>query len=499
VSSNNDIFYDNSGLVYKLSNTLVPTSGQTPLDPDFDGALIAVLTNLANGDKVIFGANGAVASATFNAAPTAAKITGAFGGTNALILEADTSSGGGSVGAFAIPAGKTLTVGASGVLKLSATSGTLTITGTLLVDKDGTDKVTIIDAVITPSSAAETLGDGSTGSVIVATSKVELASGGSIAAAGAGTFTVGTSTNTFVLTDGTITAGGAETLVASATAAAAGTVALAADASAIGLLGDGTLAVAGTGSLTVGPAAKSVKLENATVTAATGVSNPNVAKVASGEGTITLAAGDTLAFIATGKITTAGTGKLVAGATTFGGAGTWTASLGSNATSITITSSANGAVITAPSGTAASALTATGTPVITQNSGSGNTLTLTGFVTIALAGTNASPAGSIVLVADSTPANGGKITFSDANSLITTANANGSPTALAGTNGLAIGGKTIVLNTMTYAAIYGDGGNGNPLSKIGGASGDMRPNGSTAVTDDVTLAANIVVVGAAAG
>jgi hypothetical protein len=347
VSGNKKIFYDASGLAYQLSGTRVPTSGQTPLDADFDADLIAALTDLST------------------------VLTSA------------------SVGTFGV------------------TGGAVTAIATV--------------AAATVPAGTDFFFPGATVSLAV------------------GAFTVE----------------------------------------------DGA-------SFTAGTADDNVTFKGAVITADTGA----IATTGAALATIDLTAqAHTIALADGGSIATAGAGKLVVGKTEFSGAGIWTASLGTSAASITITSNANGAVITAPSGTAESSLTATGTPVITQNSGSGNTLTLTGYVTINLGGTNASPAGSIVLVAHGTNTNGGTITLSDTNGLIKTGNTGAATAMTAGASNLTIGGKGVALNTITYANVFGSGSATGSLSKIGGVAGNFHPIGTTPGTNDVTLAADKELAG----
>ena len=171
----------------------------------------------------------------------------------------------------------------------------------------------------------------------------------------------------------------------------------------------------------------SVTLDKAVIT---GAASAAVTFTKSGA-VVGLAAGTSLALEDEGAITTAGGGKVTAGATEFSGVGTWTASFTgtAGAATVDITSAATGATIAfnANNGNAtAGALTASGTnPTITQDDGSGNELVIGANTEIALGGEGA-VVGSIVLTgASSDP---GKLTFtaygsSDVGtSLVTTGN-----------------------------------------------------------------------------
>jgi hypothetical protein len=260
---------DNSGTAYTVgngtsSNTIKYTAG-TPatvaynhggsnvtaqnLDPDFDGALIAVLSNLVDGDKVVFDTNtaGVIASAEFATAPTAAKITGAFGGTDELIISASTTP----ITTVTIPATKTL----SAVAATLTTSGaaTITVDGTLIVDKDGTDKVTITDAVITAGGAESALGAAASGAVTLGVngSGIALRSGGTITTVGGAVLTIG-ATNTVVLSDATVTAGAANATFAAVAGSTAGTVTLGAGDTLVLDSTGGAITIAGTGKVVAG-------------------------------------------------------------------------------------------------------------------------------------------------------------------------------------------------------------------------------------------------------
>jgi hypothetical protein len=104
-------------------------TGDTPLDPDFDADLIAVLGALAATDIVVFEASNVVDEITFTAAPTAAaKLQTALtavaaGSTNKSVTlggsTQTTTIGAGST--VTIPAGVTVTVGAGNILDVAGT------------------------------------------------------------------------------------------------------------------------------------------------------------------------------------------------------------------------------------------------------------------------------------------------------------------------------------------------------------------------------------------
>jgi hypothetical protein len=218
------------------------------LDPDFDGALIAVLSNLTTGDKVTFGAGGVIASAEFATAPTAAKITGAFGGTDELIISASTTA----ITTVTIPANKTLSAVAASLTTGGA--ATITVDGTLIVAKDGTEKVTITDAVITAGGAESALGAAATGAVTLGVngSGIALRSGGTITTVGGAVLTIG-ATNTVTLSDATVTAGAANATFAAVAGTTAGTVTLGAgDTLVLGATAGGAITIAGTGKVVAG-------------------------------------------------------------------------------------------------------------------------------------------------------------------------------------------------------------------------------------------------------
>jgi hypothetical protein len=177
--------------------------------------------------------------------------------------------------------------------------------------------------------------------------------------------------------------------------------------------------------------------------------------VGSGDNTATLTKAtidaSALTLGATGAITTAGTGTLVFGATTFSGAGAWTVSVSSGenntVTGVKITSATGGATIAAAgptSFTGTATLTASGTPVIIQAAASSNALTIGANTVIALGGTADAAAGKIVLTGASS--NPGKLTLTATTSVVKTGNT-------AGTGAFAtaakIGGKTFGTSTVS--------------------------------------------------
>jgi hypothetical protein len=209
---------DNSGTAYTVddgdtNNTIKYTAG-TPvtvkykygsnavaaqnLDPDFDGALIAVLSNLVATDTVKFDGNGNAEEVVFTAAPTGAgtaaklqAVLSAVAGTAPVVtLGAATTT---AITTVTIPENKTL----SAVAASLTTSGaaTITVDGTLIVDKDGTDKVTITNAVITAGAAESALGAAATGTVTLgAGDTLALVGSGKITTAGTGSVVAGATT-----------------------------------------------------------------------------------------------------------------------------------------------------------------------------------------------------------------------------------------------------------------------------------------------------------------
>jgi hypothetical protein len=349
VTGNNTIFYDASGVASTDSSaSRAPlVSGQTPLDPDFDAAYIAVLSNLAAGDKIISAAGGVVTSAEIvSATPAAAKINGAFGGTAEVILSGAAAK---LTGEVSVPASSTLTVKGvnvtlEGTIRLGANAviDATTTAGSLIAGAD-TDKVTIDPATITAPAGGDTITGTAAGALTVPSS----------------TIAIGTT---------------------------------------------GTVVAIGTGALTVGDAENHVTLKNATYT-------PTSTAPTIGNGAITMGATNTLDLLLDGVIETAGTGSLIAGATSFGGDGAWTVTaLAGGGSSLRITSASTGATLTnqgSPSGTSA-VLAASGTPLITQATGSTNALVLPLLLTIDLGGNATAAAGGIKLITGSNP---GTISF----------------------------------------------------------------------------------------
>jgi hypothetical protein len=389
VNADNTInYYDGSG-----SATSPALNDAAGFNAQLFSVLKAATSGLAVGDKITVDAKGIITGAEITVAtPSAAKINAVLGVLDNVTIGAS----GTGLAAITIPASKTLKVAGSGVLGLASSDAALTITGTLLVDDGNNNTVTIEKAVITPAAADAAIGTGTTGAVLVVGSKVELAAGGSITAAGTATFTVG-SGNTFALEKGTVAnpTNASVTLVASNGAAAGGTVVL--------------------------PAATTLTLENG------------------------------------GAITIVGTGTLTAGLTTFGGAGLWTAS----GAAVTITGNANGAIITAPDGTAASTLTGTGTaPAITQNTGAGNVLTIEAGVTLD------TTAASIVLKSDAS--NPGKLVLA--------------PKSGSAAHG---GGAKLVINSSSATDAS--------VAKSGQTAANLTATGTAAAALTFTATANTVI------
>ena len=317
---------------------------------------------------------------------------------------------------------------------------------------------------------------------------VQLGAAGAVSST-TGVITVGTGADTVTTVGATFTA--ATTAAPTFADGATGTITLGGSGNTIVLAAEAdSIAIAGDASLVVGGAGGKVTLKKATYTAA--ASSPVVTVAESHIAEVTITAGETLALDDGGSIALTGDATITAVKTTFSGAGVWTATLCVSATDVLITSHANGALITSTDAAGTSTLAASGTPVITQTSASGNTLSIGAYVTLDLGGTDAGPAGSIVLVAHATPANGGTITFA-ATGLIKTGNT-GIATSPNGTT-YTIGGQGITLDTLAGANIKGSGSATGPLLSIGGAAGFFHPSGTTPTANDVTLAADKAIAG----
>jgi acetyltransferase-like isoleucine patch superfamily enzyme len=251
------------------------------------------------------------------------------------------------------------------------------------------------------------------------------------------------------------------------------------------------------GSVTAGTALNNVTFKKAVIT-------PTAATFVTTAGAATLAATGTIALKDGGSIETAGTGSLVVGKTTFDGVGAWTATLGSGATSITITSSTNGAILSLAGTPAASTLTASGTnPTITQTSGASNVLAIGANVTIALGCTVATgtTVGSIKVIEINSSNGGGTISFADATSVIlidaveapgdTAMNAAAGKFKLAANKGAGIFTVSAFDNVLIYPGsvttgkavkINGGAAAGTLQAHDAGTGSDPSINGSAATT-----------------
>jgi hypothetical protein len=255
----------------------------------------------------------------------------------------------------------------------------------------------------------------------------------------------------------------------------------------------GTLTVKGTlnataGSIVVGTTA-STTLAKASVTgdATTG------AVLDGSNGSVTLAATDKIELADTGVITIVGSGSIVAGATTFSGAGTWTASIAGTAGAafVGITSATTGATIAFDANSAGSAtggtLTAGGTaPTITQAADASNNLTIGANTTIDLGGLN-TVVGTLTLTGDA--ANPGKITLAAINTSIVKTGQTAGDNPFSGAT--KIGGKVFGTSSDADITTATDGAAGK-FAKLtaptadafllgGGASNDITITGDAAV------------------
>jgi hypothetical protein len=198
-----------------------------------------------------------------------------------------------------------------------------------------------------------------------------------------------------------------------------------------------------------------------------------------------------------GTIETAGTGKITAGGTEFGGTGQWDANLTGHSNTgiglITIKPVAGSGTTIAfeqtSSNATAGTLTADGTPAITQNSGANNAFTIGANTTIALGGDGAA-VGSIVLKGD--VSNPGKLAFtnagsSDVGTSLVTTGATSADNKVTGTVSSPATGGT---NVVWYAANATTGGkwskvgvsNTSGVITGGGADADVTLSGATTVT-----------------
>jgi hypothetical protein len=189
-----------------------------------------------------------------------------------------------------------------------------------------------------------------------------------------------------------------------------------------------------------------------------------------------------------GAITTAGSGELEFGATTFSGVGAWTASVSAddsdNITGVKITTDTAGATIAAVASaspaTGTATLTASGaSPTITQAAGAGNALTIGANTVIALGGTDSStPVGKISLKQGS---DAGKLALSEATSIIYTLAAKTDGTAYSTLTSL---GSFVTGSTITKDEVFQVSNKLTKLTgKTGGASITAAISGSG--TDDI--------------
>ncbi|MDR2758429.1 MAG: hypothetical protein LBB78_03520 [Spirochaetaceae bacterium] len=216
-------------------------------------------------------------------------------------------------------------------------------------------------------------------------------------------------------------------------------------------------------------------------------------------GSVTAATSGVIKLAETAKLSTAGTGKIVAGLTTFDGDGTWTVTATggaaeANVSGASITSAAAGATIALVAGTGTRTgivLAAAGAgPRITQAAGSGSKLTLTS-ATLDLA-----EAGSLTLKGAVTNPGTLTLTGSATAGVIKTGTSTGGSgiTSVAKIAGAAITALTIGSSsgeiTAVYAAADSDGNIKLASITPGHATGpDITPSGA----DDVTFVKDVVI------
>jgi hypothetical protein len=524
------------------ADAATPSNPPKTLDPEVDAAVLAVVSGLGNNDTFDVAANKITKAAFVTApaqgmAPAGERIASIFKGTDQLDITVATTLPPGS--AVVIPAGKTLTALAADLKTGGA--GTITVEGALVSDKDGADKVTIKNAVITAGGAEADLVKGSAGTVTFkgsgAGSKIALRNTGTITPEGAGTFVAGTATNGVTITNAVVTAKSDTDFVTGAGAVNLANIELA--------LADNTSDIAslGTGKITAGSTGNSVALTIATIVggAEASVVSGTSAGVLSvpaaditfgiggkaeilGTGALDMGGDDkvvltkavftsTVASVATafsggvftiddtnflelkgGAITTAGEGKVVAGATTFSGEGSWTGTGGgTGGLKILADGTATGQGATLSAGSAAT-LKASGTPLITQAVVASNSLTIGANVTVDLGGSVGNPAGGIVPLSGSS--NPGVVTLAAATAFIKTGNSGNITAAALGTNtasdfvGTSAAGKLLGAASLVFKVTTALNGN---LVSIGGAGSTNTIKGHTAADTDVTINSDSVV------
>jgi azurin len=212
----------------------------------------------------------------------------------------------------------------------------------------------------------------------------------------------------------------------------------------------GTLDAAAASSVVVGGADK-VTFSKAKITG-----DKTTGATLKGTGKVAFAPTDVLLLADGGALAIEGNGEAAFGATVLSGAGSWTASgatggtAGTGVAGVTLTSAATGATIGFNAGAGGwkdATLTADKTPVITQGTVASSALVIGANVTLNLSGPS-SKAGEIVLVADKTNAgaDAGKLSFAATSKVLVGAGTGGA--AIAGTTGVKIGGKDVVVTGL---------------------------------------------------
>jgi hypothetical protein len=218
--------------------------------------------------------------------------------------------------------------------------------------------------------------------------------------------------------------------------------------------------------------------------------------------------GDALYLLANSSLATAGEGAATFDLTSFSGAGAWTASGTASAggepgtpSAVKILSSANGATISVNAGAdnwTATVLTASsGTPTIAQSKGENNNLTIGENITIDLKGaiSSATTVGAISLEEDTTQAQGGKLTFAAATSIIKVGNESNAETALAAVGGAFVtsGATTkITVSSFENVKIYPGATTADKVNTImgGTAEGSLQAFGGVSGEGVVTINAD---------
>jgi hypothetical protein len=393
----------------------------------------------------------------------------------------------GDSGSLAIAAGKTLSnsgkvnLSNTGALKLPSTdTAASVITGAGKIAAGKTEitgawkaKATGDDGTITITSTA----NGATIAKVTSTDGTLIAVGGAtITQSQTGSNVLTVSADTIVdLTDGILVLGGApNTDGGKASTTGTGKITLGnTDITgawyAVGTNTEGTVTLTGSAagaSIAKTGTALTLKAATGTITqnAAAGNSLAIGADIDLTAGILELATNNT--DTEAGSITA--TGTIIAGETSITGA--WQ-SKGGAADKVTLTGSVNGAAL-AKGTSAVSLIAGSGASIIQEAGEAGNTLSIGTDVTLVL-----NTAGTITLVAGTNP---GKITLGAPSSSILVGV--GAGTALGGTSGLAIGGKTVVATTIDENDFKQANGK---VVVIGGAgTGNLTANPSGIDPDD---------------